>query len=98
MALAWTPLAAAVLFAVSATSSALGVVDTNHPITFEPTETTASNNNNRGRGSLFGYSLALTKTKLYVGAPIHNVQGAVFQCEVDGRNVDGQGQDSDEDK
>ena len=91
MALACTLLAVAVLFAVSVTSSALGVVDTNHPITFEPTETTASNNNNRGRGSLFGYSLALTKTKLYVGAPIHNVQGAVFQCEVGGEIKDGQG-------
>ena len=70
----------AFLFIVSATSSdvALNVFDTTNAITFEP-ETTS------GDGSLFGYSLALTKDKLYVGAPAHNVQGAVFQCDLDGQ-------------
>ena len=63
------------LLVVSATSAALGgIVDTRHPITFKP-------GTPHSEESLFGYSLALTNKTLYVGAPTHDVQGAVFQCD-----------------
>ena len=64
------------LLVVSATSAALGgIVDTRHPITFKP-------GTPHSEESLFGYSLALTEEKLYVGAPTHDTQGAVFQCDI----------------
>ena len=63
------------LLVVSTTSVALGnIVDTEHPIEFKPPSDS--------EGSLFGYSLALTEEKLYVGAPTHDTQGAVFQCDI----------------
>ena len=65
------------LLVVSMASVALGsIVDTKYPIAFEP-------ESSKNEGSLFGYSLALTKKMLYVGAPAHDVQGAVYQCDMD---------------
>ena len=65
----------AALLVVSATSVALGnVIDTKHPFEFIPPS--------NSEGSLFGYSLALTNKTLYVGAPTHDVQGAVFKCDI----------------
>ena len=68
-------LLAALLVVSATTSMALGdIVDTKHPIEFKPPSDS--------EGSLFGYSLALTQKKLYVGAPTHDTQGAVFQCDI----------------
>ena len=65
---------------VSVTSVALSnVIDTKHPFEFKPPSDS--------EGSLFGYSLALTNKTLYVGAPTHDVQGAVFKCDIKEQQV-----------
>ena len=68
------------LLVISAMTAALGnIVDTKHPIKFKPPSDS--------EGSLFGYSLALTNKTLYVGAPTHDVQGAVFKCDIKEQQV-----------
>ena len=78
--MAWGRFAIALITA-AAISSAFNI-DTKHPILASP-----STNYEK---SLFGYSLVIKDSSLYVGAPGHEARGDVFRCDFDGSSVDRQ--------
>ena len=65
-------------FALLQTLAAFNI-DQNHPIVFHP--------RHGDDDGLFGYSIALNRSTLYVGAPGQARSGAVFQCDFDGNDV-----------
>ena len=71
----------AISIIAAAVSNAFNI-DTKHPILASPSS--------KNESSLFGYSLSIKDSSLYVGAPGHDDRGGVFRCDFDGSSVDRQ--------